>query len=41
MVKFTKAGYFGAGRHVVTGEVFDKDGNVKYVDDCVVILVSL
>lgn len=29
IMKFQKAGYFGAGRHCVTGEVLDKDGNVK------------
>jgi Oxysterol-binding protein len=30
LMKFQKAGYFGAGRYVVSGEVFDKDGNLKY-----------
>lgn len=29
VMKFNKAGYFGAGRFAVTGEVMDKDGNVK------------
>lgn len=29
VLKFQKAGYFGAGRYVVAGEVFDKEGNLK------------
>lgn len=31
VLRFHKAGYFGAGRCAITGEVMDKDGNVKYV----------
>lgn len=29
LMKFTKAGWLGAGRYVVSGDVFDKDGNIK------------
>jgi len=29
-LKFSKAGWLGAGRYNVTGDILDKDGKVRY-----------